>query len=172
MVAVEVKSSKGCLWTSGLLLPGLVPPRRPVYVLGGVSTSLVRCSFSFTTHLHGDHFQSIRWGSLLPSYDVVVLLLQPMNLESLKVGGPSFLIVFPGSTPFRSLIASLMATEGSLTQVLHVIRRGLRPCEVCTVIQLFPLENYFVAPPLRLDPLCIVIKVLEAIPMHLLVEII
>ena len=41
-----------------------------------------------------------------------------------------------------------------------------------TVFQLFFLKNYFVAPPPRLDPLCVVIKVLEALPMHLLIEIV
>ena len=95
-----------------------------------------------------------------------------MDLESLQKGGPSFFIVLPGSTPFGGLIASLMAMEGSLTRPLHVIRRRRCPREVCAVIQLFSLENYFVAPPPRLDPLCIVIEVLEAVPMHLLIEIV
>ena len=168
----EAISSQDCLWASAPLLPGLAPPRRPVDTQGGISTSLVHGSFSLTTHLHRDHFQSIWWGSLLPSYDVVILLLQPMDFESLKKGGPGFFIVLPSSTPFGGLIASPMGMEGSLAQPLHVIERGLCPLEVCAVIQLFLLENYFMAPPLRLDPFCIVIEVLEAIPMHLLIEIV
>ena len=95
-----------------------------------------------------------------------------MDLESLQKGGPSFFIVLPSSTPFGGLVASPMGMEGSLTRPLHVIRRGLCPCEVCAVIQLFLLENYFVAPPPRLDPLCVVIEVFEAVPMHLLIEIV
>ena len=65
-----------------------------------------------------------------------------------------------------------MGLEGGLTWPLHITGRGLCPHEVCTVIQLFFLEDHFVAPPPRLDPLCIVIKVLEAVPMQLLKEII
>ena len=95
-----------------------------------------------------------------------------MKLESLQKGGPSSFIVLPGSTPFGGLIAGPMVVEGSLTWPLHVVRRGLCPHEVCAVIQLFFLENYFVAPPPRLDPLCVVIKVLKAVPMHLLIKIV
>ena len=62
--------------------------------------------------------------------------------------------------------------EGHLTWPLHVIWRGLHPHEVCAVIQLLPLKNGFVALPLRFDPLCIVIKVLEVVPMHLLIKIV
>ena len=114
---------------------------------GGSSTSLVNGSFSLTTHLHGDRFRSIQWGSPLPSYDVVVLLLQPMDFESLKKGVLGFFIALPSSTPYGGLIASPMGTEGCLAQLLHIVRRGL-------------------------DPFCIVIEVLEVIPMHLLVEIV
>ena len=95
-----------------------------------------------------------------------------MDLESLKVGGPGFLVVFPGSTPFQGLIAGAIGMESGLTWPLHIIRWELCPCKVCTVIQLFLLENYFVAPPPSLDPLCVVIKILEAVPMHLLIEIV
>ena len=95
-----------------------------------------------------------------------------MELESLQKGGQSFFIVLSSSTPFSGLIASPMGAEGSLTQPLHVVRRGLCPHQVCAVIQLFSLENYFVAPPPRLDPLCVVIKVLKAVLMHLLIEIV
>ena len=95
-----------------------------------------------------------------------------MDLQSFQEGGPGFLVVLPSSTPFGSLIASPMGSEGGLTQLLHIAGRRLCPCEVHAVIKLFFLEDHFVAPPLRLDPLCIVIKVLEAVPMHLLKEII
>ena len=95
-----------------------------------------------------------------------------MDPESLQKGGRGFFIVLPSSTSFGGLIAGPMGAEGSLTQPLHIIRRRLCLHEVCTVIQLFFLKNYFVAPPPRLDPLCVVIKILEAVPMHLLIEII
>ena len=81
-------------------------------------------------------------------------------------------LVLPSSTPFGGLVAGPMGAEGSLTRLLHTIRRGLCPREVCAVIQLFFLKNYFVAPPPRLDPLCVVIKILEVVPMHLLIEIV
>ena len=139
---------------------------------GGVSAFLVCGSFSLATHLHGDRFPPIRWGSLLPPYDVIVLLLQTVDPESLQKGGLGFFIVLPSATPFGGLVASPMGAEGSLTRPLHIVRRGLCPHEVCAVIQLFFLKNYFVAPPPRLDPLCVVIKVLEAVPMHLLIEIV
>ena len=111
-------------------------------------------------------------GPFFPPYDVVILLFQTVDLQSFQEGGPGFLVVLPGSTPFGSLIASPMGLEGGLTWPLHITGRGLCPQEVCTVIQLFFLEDHFVAPPPRLDPLCIVIKVLEAVPVHLLKEII
>ena len=149
-----------------LLLPGGLSKSQR-----GVSTSLVHSSLSFTTHLHGNWSQSVQWGSLLP-YDVVILLFQTVDLQSFQEGGPGFLVVLPGSTPFGSLTASPMGLEGGLTQPLHIAGRGLCPREVCTVIQLFFLEDQFVVPPLRLDPLCIVIKVLEVVPVHLLKEII
>ena len=95
-----------------------------------------------------------------------------MDLQSLQEGGPGFLVVLPGSTPFGSFIASPMGSEGGLTRPLHIAGRGLCPREVHTVIQLFFFEDHFMAPPLRLDPLCIVIKVLKVVPMHLLKEII
>ena len=139
---------------------------------GGISTSLVSGSFSLTTHLHGDRFQLIQWGFLLPPYDLIVLLLQTVDPGSLQKGGPGCFIVLPSSTPFGGLVAGPIRVEGSLTQPLHVVRRGLCPREVCPVIQLFFLKNYFVAPPPRLDPFCVVIKVLEAVPMHLLIEIV
>ena len=138
----------------------------------GISTSLVCSGFSFTTHLHGNRSRSVQWGSLLPPYDVVILLFQTVDLQSFQEGGPGFLVVLPSSTPFGSLIASPMGLEGGLTRLLHIVRRGLCPHEVHTVIQLFFLKDHFVAPPPRLDPLCIVIKVLEVVPVHLLKEII
>ena len=95
-----------------------------------------------------------------------------MDLQSFQEGGLGFLVVLPSSTPFGSLIASPMGSKGGLTQPLHIIGRGLCPHEVRTVIQLFFLKDHFVAPPPRLDPLCIVIKVLKAVPLHLLKEII
>ena len=111
-------------------------------------------------------------GGPFSPYDVIILLLQTVDPESLQKGSLGFFIVLPSSIPFGGLVAGRMGAEHSLTQPLHVIRRGLCPREVCTVIQLFFLKNYFVAPSLRLDPLCVVIKILKVVPMHLLIEII
>ena len=111
-------------------------------------------------------------GGPFSPYDVVILLFQTVDLQSFQEGGPGFLVVLPSSTPFGSLIASPVGSEGGLTWPLHITGRGLCPHEVRTVIQLFSLEDHFVAPSPRLDPLCIVIKVLEAVPVHLLKEII
>ena len=155
------------LFCLDLLLPGGLSKSQR-----GVSTSLVHSGLSFTTHLHGNQSQSVWWGSLLPPYDVVILLFQTVDLQSFQEGGQGFLVVLPGSTPFGSLIASPMGFEGGLTWPLHIAGRGLCPHEVCTVIQLFFLKDHFVAPPLRLDPLCIVIKVLKVVTVHLFKEII
>ena len=95
-----------------------------------------------------------------------------MDLEGLQKGGPSPFVGLPGPTLFSSLVGSPMGAEGQFTQLLHVVRRGLCPCEVRAVIQLLPLEDDFVAPPPRLDPLCIVVKVLEVVPMHLFIKIV
>ena len=95
-----------------------------------------------------------------------------MDLESLQKGGPSSFEGFLGPTPLGSLISSLMGMEGRFTWPLHVVRRGLYPYEVLVVIQLLPLEDDFVAPPLGLDLLCIVVEVLKAVPVYLLVKII
>ena len=95
-----------------------------------------------------------------------------MDLESLQKGGLSSFEGFPGPTPLGSLVSSSMGTEGQFTQPLHVVRRGLYPHEILAVIQLLLLEDDFVASPLGLDPLCIVVKVLEAVPVYLLVKII
>ena len=65
-----------------------------------------------------------------------------------------------------------MGVEGRFTWPLHVVRRGLCPCEVHAVIQLLPLEDDFVVPSPRLDPLCIVVKVPEVVPMHLFIKIV
>ena len=139
---------------------------------GGVSTSLAHGGLPLATHFHGDHFQLIRWGPLLPLYDVVIFILQPMDLEGLQKGGLSSFVGLPRPTLFSSLVGSPMGVEGRFTQPLHVVRRGLCPHEVCAVIQLLPLKDDFVAPPPRLDPLCIVVKVLEVVPMHLFVKIV
>ena len=111
-------------------------------------------------------------GGPFSPYDIVILLFQTMDLQSFQEGGLGFLVVLPSSTQFGSLIASPMGSEGGLTRLLHIAGRGLCPHEVHTVIQLFFLKDHFVAPPPRLDPLCIVIKVLEVVPVHLLKEII
>ena len=95
-----------------------------------------------------------------------------MDLEGLQKGGPSSFEGLPRPTPFGSLVSSPMGVEGRITRLLHIVRRGLYPHEVCAVIQLLPLEDDFVAPPQRLDPLCIVVKVLEVVPMHLLIKIV
>ena len=172
MVAVEAISSEGCLRASAPLPPGPAPPRRPFNILEGC------------LHLPGLQRSLLHhpppWEPVLiclvevpsPPYDVVILLLQTVDLQSFKEGGPGFLVVLPGSTPFGSLTASPMGSEGGLTWPLHIAGRGLCPREVHTVIQLFSFEDHFVAPPPRLDPPCIVIKVLELVPVHLLKEII
>ena len=95
-----------------------------------------------------------------------------MDLEGLQKGGLSSFVGLPRPTLFSSLVGSPMGAEGRFTQPLHIIRRGLCPHEVHAVIQLLPLEDDFVAPPPRLDPLCIVVKVLEAVPMHLFIKIV
>ena len=105
-------------------------------------------------------------------HDVVIFTLQPMDLEGLQKGGPSSFVGLPRPTLFSSLVGSPMGVEGQFTWPLHVIRRGLCPHEVHAVIQLLPLEDVIVSPPPRLDPLCIVVKVLEAVPMHLFIKII
>ena len=172
MVVVEAISSEGCLRASAPLLPGPAPPRKPFNIpegrlhLPGSQRSLLH---------HPPPWESVPICSVRvpsPPYDVVILLFQTMDLQSFEEGGPGFLVVLPGSTLFGSLIASPMGSEGGLTRPLHIAGRGLCPCEVCTVIQLFFLEDHFVAPPPRLDPLCIVIKVLKVVPVHLLKEII
>ena len=111
-------------------------------------------------------------GTLLPPYDVVIFTLQPMDLEGLQKGGPSSFVGLPRPTLFSSLVGSPMGAEGRFPQLLHVVKTGLCPSEVCAVIQLLPLEDDFVASPPRLDPLCIVVKVLEAVPMHLFIKIV
>ena len=111
-------------------------------------------------------------GPFSPPYDVVIFILQPMDLEGLQKVGPSSFVGLPRPTLFSSLIGSPMGVEGQFTWLLHIIRRGLCLHEVHAVIQLLPLEDDFVAPPPRLDPLCIVVKVLEAVPMHLFIKIV
>ena len=150
-----------------LLLPGDLFTTQ-----GGISTSLTCGGLPLTTHFHGDHFRLIRRGPLLSPYDVVIFTLQPVDLEGLKKGGLSSFVGLPGPTLLSSLIGSPMGAEGRFTQLLHVVRRGLCPHEVHAVIQLLPLKDDFVAPPPRLDPLCIVVKVLEAVPMHLFIKIV
>ena len=95
-----------------------------------------------------------------------------MDLESLQKGGPSSFEGFPSLTLLGSLISSPMGMEGRFTRPLHIVRRGLYSHEVLAVIQLLPLKDDFVAPPPGLDPLCIVIEVLEAVPVYPLIKII
>ena len=172
VVVVEAISSEGCLQASAPLPPGPAPPRRPFDIperclhLPGLQQSLLH---------HPPPWELVPICLVevpSPPYDVVILLFQTVDLQSFQEGGPGFHVVLPSSTPFGRLIASPMGLEGGLTQPLHITGRGLCPLEVCTVIQLFSFEDHFVAPPLGLDPLCIVIKVLEAVPVHLLKEII
>ena len=105
-----------------LLLPGDLFTTQ-----GGVSTSLAHGGLPLTTHFHGDHFRLIRWGSLLPPYDVVIFILQPVDLEGLQKGGPSSFVGLPGPTLFSSLVGSLMGVEGQFIWPLHLVRRGLCP---------------------------------------------
>ena len=173
MVAVEAISSEGCLQVSSPLLPEPAPPKRPFNV-PGEHLHLPGLQWSLLHHPHPWEPVPICLVGVPFStpYDVVILLFQTMDLQSFQEGGPGFLVVLPSSTPFGSLITSPMGSEGGLTQLLHIAGRGLCPHEVCTVIQLFSFEDHFVAPPPRLDPLCIVIKVLKVVPVHLLKEII
>ena len=172
MVVVEAISSQGCLWACAPPPPGLAPPRRPVYnPRGHLHLPGSRRSPPHHTLSWGP-FPTYSVGAPSPPYDEVISILQPVDLEGLQKGGLSSFEGLPRPTLFSSLVGSPMGAEGQFTWPLHVVRRGLCPHEVCAVIQLLPLEDDFVAPPLRLDPLCIVVKVLEAVPMHLLVKIV
>ena len=137
-----------------LLLPGDL-----FMTQGGVSTSLAHGGLPLHHTLPWGPFLTYLVGAPSPPYDVVIFTLQPMDLEGLQKGGLSSFVGLPRPTLFSSLVGSPMGAEGQFTQLLHVIRRGLCPHEVHAVIQLLPLEDDFVAPPLRLDPLCIVVKV-------------
>ena len=95
-----------------------------------------------------------------------------MDLKSLQKGSPGSFVSLPGPALFSGLIGSPIGVVGRFTWLLHVVRRGLCPHDVRAVIQLLPLKDDLVAPPPRLYPLCIVVKVLEAVPMHLLVEVV
>ena len=111
-------------------------------------------------------------GGPSPPYDVVIFTLQPVDLEGIQKGGLRSFVGLPRPTLFSSLVGSPVGAEGRFTRPLHIVRRGLCPREVHAVIQLLPLEDDFVAPPPRLDPLCIVVKVLEAVPMHPFIKIV
>ena len=95
-----------------------------------------------------------------------------MDSKSLQEGGLSPFKGFPGPTSLGSLVGSPVGTEGQFTQPLHIIRRGLYPREMLAVIQLLSFEDDFMAPSVGLDPLCVVVEVLEAVPVHLLVKVI
>ena len=62
--------------------------------------------------------------------------------------------------------------EGQFTRPLHVLRRGLYPCEMLAVIQLHSFEDDLMAPSMGLDPLSVLIKVVEVVSMHLLIKVI
>ena len=111
-------------------------------------------------------------GPFCPPYDVVILFLQPVDLKSLQKGGLGSFVGLPRPTLLSGFVGIPMGMEGSFTWLLHIIRRGLCPCEVWAVIQLLSLKDDFVTPPPGLDPLCIVVKVLEVVPMHLLIEVV
>ena len=138
----------------------------------GISTSLAHGSLPPHHTLPWGTVSDLFGGGPFSPYDVVIFTLQPVDLEGLQKGGLSSFVGLPRPTLFSSLIGSPMGAEGQFTWPLHVVRRGLCPHEVCAVIQLLPLEDDFVALPPRLDPLCIVVKVLEAVPMHLFIKIV
>ena len=95
-----------------------------------------------------------------------------MENKNLQEGEPNPFKGFPGHTPLGSLVSSPVGMEGRLTWPLYVIRRGFYPCEMFAVIQLLSFKDDLMAPSVGLDPLCVVVEVLEAIPMYLLVKVI
>ena len=95
-----------------------------------------------------------------------------MESKSLQEGGPGPFESFSCPTPLGSLISSPVGMEGQLTLPLHILRRGLYPCEMLAVVQLLSFEDYLMAPSTGLDPLSVVVKVVQAVSMHLLIEVV
>ena len=95
-----------------------------------------------------------------------------MKNKSLQEGGLSPFKGFPGPSPLGSLISSPVGTEGRFTWPLHIIRRGFYPREMLAVIQLLSFKDDLMAPSVGLDPLCVVVEVFKAVPMHLLLKVI
>ena len=95
-----------------------------------------------------------------------------MENEEFQEGGLGLLDLFATPALFGSLISCPVGVEGQLTGALHVDWQGFHPLEMFAVIQLLPLKDHFVAPSPGFDPLRIVIKVMEMVPMDLLVEVI
>ena len=95
-----------------------------------------------------------------------------MKGKSLQEGGPHLFESFSCPPLLGGLISSPVGVEGRLTRPLHILRSGLYPCEMLAVVQLLSLEDYFMAPSTGLDPLGVVVKVVEVISMHLLVKVI
>ena len=62
--------------------------------------------------------------------------------------------------------------EGQLTWPLHIFRRGLYPFEMFAVVQLLSLEDHLVTPSMGLDPLGVVVKVVEVVSVNLLEKVI
>ena len=67
-------------------------------------------------------------------YDVIVFIFQSVESKSLQEGGPSLFESFPCPTLLGSLISSPVGMEGLLTRPLHILRRGLYPCEMLAVV--------------------------------------
>ena len=127
MVVVEAISSQGCLWASTPPLPGLAPPRRPVYDPRG-HLHLPGLWQSTPHHtLPWGLFPTYSVGAPSPPYDVVIFTLQPMDLEGLQKGGPSSFVGLPGPTLFSSLVGSPMGVEGQFTRLLHHRQEGALP---------------------------------------------
>ena len=95
-----------------------------------------------------------------------------MESKSLQEGGPNLFESFPCPTPLGSLISRTVGMEGQLTQPLHILGRGLYPCEMLAVVQLLSFEDDLMAPSMGLDPLSVVVKVVEVVSMHLLVKVV
>ena len=95
-----------------------------------------------------------------------------MESKSLQEGGLSLFESFSLPTLLGSLISSLVGTKGRLTQPLHILGMGLYPCEMLAVVQLLSFEDDLMAPSAGLDPLSVLVKVVEAVSMHLLIKVI
>ena len=164
--------SRGLCGHSLLFILDLFFPRDVFTPQRCVSTSLTCSCSSFTAHFHGNCFRDFRWRTLLSSYDIIIFLFQSMESKSLQEGGPHLFESFSFPSQLGSLISSPVGMEGRLTWPLHILRRGLYPCEMLAVVQLLSLEDYLMAPSMGIDSLSVVVKVVEVVSMYLLIKVI